>query len=113
MKDLVRFAGASTATVSRVVNGRPGVSDGVRDRVTDALREMQWEPAGLRGARRARTVGLLVPELTNPVFPAFAQGIEVRLSRAGMLTMLCTSTPEGVSEREHVGVSRGSTVSPA
>lgn len=99
---MASLAGVSTATVSRVVNGRPGVSEEVRDRVADALRQMQWEPSGLRGSRRARTVGLLVPELTNPIFPTFAQGIEQRLGLSGMTTVLCTSTPEGVSESEHV-----------
>ncbi|CAN5169832.1 LacI family DNA-binding transcriptional regulator [soil metagenome] len=102
LKDVAAVAGVSTATVSRVVNDRPGVSDDVRERVNDALRQMQWEPTGMRGSRRARTVGLLVPELTNPVFPAFAQGIEQRLSLSGMTTVLCTSTPDGVSESEHV-----------
>ncbi|HUG83727.1 MAG TPA: LacI family DNA-binding transcriptional regulator [Euzebya sp.] len=102
LKDVASLAGVSTATVSRVVNDRPGVSDEIRDRVADALRQLQWEPSGLRGSRRARTVGLLVPELTNPIFPTFAQGIEQRLGLSGMTTVLCTSTPEGVSEAEHV-----------
>jgi LacI family transcriptional regulator, repressor for deo operon, udp, cdd, tsx, nupC, and nupG len=102
LKDVAERAGVSTATVSRVVNARPGVSDDVRERVTDVLRQMQWEPSGLRGSRSARTVGLLVPELTNPIFPAFAQGIEQRLGLSGMTTVLCTSTPDGVSEADHV-----------
>lgn len=102
LKDVAAIAGVSPATVSRVVNARPGVRDEVRERVHAALRDLEWEPAGLRGARRARTVGLLVPELTNPVFPAFAQGVEVRLARSGMLTMLCTSGSEGMGEAAHV-----------
>ncbi|CAN5779652.1 LacI family DNA-binding transcriptional regulator [soil metagenome] len=102
LKDVARQAGVSTATVSRVVNERPGVSEAARLRVTDALRQLRWEPAGLRGSRRARAVGLLVPELTNPIFTAFAQGIETRLGRSQMMTMLCTSHPEGVTESDHV-----------
>ena len=102
LKDVASLAGVSTATVSRVVNDRPGVSDAVRDRVVDALRQLEWEPSGMRGNPRRRTVGLLVPELTNPIFPAFAQGIESRLGRSGMTTILCTSSPDGVGERVHV-----------
>lgn len=102
LKDVATQAGVSTATVSRVVNQRPGVSEEVRLRVTDALRQLRWEPAGLRGGRRARAVGLLVPELTNPIFTAFAQGIETRLGRSQMMTVLCTSHPEGVTEADHV-----------
>ena len=61
LKDVASLAGVSTATVSRVVNDRPGVSDAVRDRVVDALRQLEWEPSGMRGNPRRRTVGLLVP----------------------------------------------------
>ncbi len=88
--------------MSRVVNDRPGVSDTVRDRVTDALRQLRWEPSGIKGGRQARSVGLLFPELTNPIFPIFAQGIEWRLGLGGMITVLCTSSPDGVNEQEHV-----------
>lgn len=102
LKDVAARAGVSTATVSRVVNERPGVSDEVRARVAEALQQMQWQPTGMRGARQARRVGLMVPEFTNPIFPAFAQGIEVRLGLSGFVTLLCTSTPEGVGEEEHV-----------
>lgn len=102
LKDVADLAGVSTATVSRVVNERPGVSGEIRARVLDALRQLNWEPAGLRGGRQARSVGLLVPELTNPIFTAFAQGIETRLGRSAMMTMLCTSHPEGVTEADHV-----------
>lgn len=102
LEDVAKHAGVSTTTVSRVVNGRPGVSAKVQNRVADALRQLRWEPAGLRGGRRARGVGLLLPELTNPIFTAFAEGIETRLGRSGMRMMLCTSHPEGVTEAEHV-----------
>ncbi|WP_370324608.1 LacI family DNA-binding transcriptional regulator [Euzebya sp.] len=102
LRDVAAVAGVSTATVSRVVNDRPGVSQEVRDRVADALRQIGWEPPGLAGGRRARTVGLLVPELDNPIFGVFAQGIESRLGLSGMMTTLCTSRPDGVGEVEHV-----------
>ena len=47
-------------------------------------------------------MGLLVPELTNPIFPAFAQVIETALVRHGFTPVLCTHTPGGVHEDDYV-----------
>jgi LacI family transcriptional regulator, repressor for deo operon, udp, cdd, tsx, nupC, and nupG len=49
-------------------------------------------------------VGLIVPELDNPVFPRFAQAIESRLAGQGLTTVLCTSTPAGMQEGDYIDV---------
>jgi DNA-binding LacI/PurR family transcriptional regulator len=95
-------SGVSTATVSRVLNGKPGVSDTTRQSVLAALDLLGYErPPALR-RRSAGLVGLIVPELENPVFPAFAQAIEGTLAHAAYTPLLCTQTPGGVSEEEYV-----------
>jgi alanine racemase len=96
LQDVARRAGVSEATVSRVVNERPGVNHATRATVLKALDELGWH--GPRRRTRAALVGLLVPELDNPVFPAFAQLIETRLYHAGYTAVLCTATQEGVHE---------------
>src|SRR6185312_1341526 len=58
-------------------------------------------PARLR-KRSAGLVGLVVPELENPIFPAFAQVIESVLAQSGYTPVLCTQTPGGVTEDEYV-----------
>src|SRR5690606_10639826 len=58
-------------------------------------------PSVLRG-RSAGLVGLIVPELTNPVFPAFAQAIESILAQRGYTPLLCTQAPGGTTEDEYV-----------
>ena len=57
-------------------------------------------PAKLR-QHAAGLVGLIVPELENPIFPAFAQVIESALARQGYTPVLCTQTPGGVHEDEY------------
>ena len=52
--------------------------------------------------RSAGLVGLVVPELENPIFPAFAQIIESALAQHGFTPVLCTQTPGGVTEDEYV-----------
>jgi LacI family repressor for deo operon, udp, cdd, tsx, nupC, and nupG len=94
-------AGVSEATVSRVLNGRPGASDATRQSVLTALDVLGYErPSKLRA--RAGLVGLIVPELENPIFPIMAQGMETQLAQLGYTPVLCTQTPGGVSEEEYV-----------
>lgn len=102
LTDLAQQAGVSTATVSRVLNGKAGVSSETRQAVLAALDLLGYErPEKLRG-HSAGLVGLIVPELTNPIFPAFAQAIESRLSEHGYTPLLCTQSPGGTTEDEYI-----------
>jgi DNA-binding LacI/PurR family transcriptional regulator len=100
LSDIATHAGVSEATVSRVLNGKAGVSATTREAVLEALDLLGYErPAKLR-ARSAGLIGLITPELSNPVFPAFAQVIERVLTRVGYTPVLCTQTPGGSTEDE-------------
>jgi alanine racemase len=102
LSDIAQQAQVSEATVSRVLNDRPGVSADTRQAVLTALDVLGYErPARLR-KRSAGLVGLVVPELDNPIFPAFAQIIETSLAQQGFTPVLCTQTPGGVTEDEYV-----------
>src|SRR3712207_4845237 len=102
LSDIAQQADVSEATVSRVLNDRPGVAPETRQAVLTALDVLGYErPARLR-KRSAGLVGLVVPELENPIFPAFAQTIESALAQAGYTSVLCTQTPGGVTEDEYV-----------
>jgi LacI family transcriptional regulator, repressor for deo operon, udp, cdd, tsx, nupC, and nupG len=102
LADIASQAGVSEATVSRVLNGRPGVADDTRQSVLTALDVLGFErPARLR-RRSAGLIGLVMPELTNPIFPAFAQVIETTLSQRGYTPVLCTQSPTGATEDEYI-----------
>ena len=102
LTDLADQAGVSTATVSRVLNGKHGVSTQARQAVLAALDVLGYErPEKLR-TRSAGLVGLVVPELSNPVFPAFAQVIESMLTERGYTPLLCTQSPGGTTEDQYV-----------
>ncbi|MCA5894925.1 LacI family transcriptional regulator [Isoptericola sp. NEAU-Y5] len=102
LSDLAEQAGVSTATVSRVLNGKPGVASSTRQAVLAALDVLGYERPSLLRGRSAGLVGLIVPELTNPVFPAFAQAIESILAQRGYTPLLCTQAPGGTTEDEYV-----------
>jgi DNA-binding LacI/PurR family transcriptional regulator len=102
LADIAAQAGVSEATVSRVLNGKPGVSATTRESVLAALDLLGYErPVRLR-QRSAGLVGLITPELENPIFPAFAQIIGQALTRQGYTPVLATQTPGGATEDELV-----------
>src|SRR5438309_8207793 len=102
LAEVAQYVGVSEATVSRVLNGKPGISDATRAAVLTALDVLGYErPSKLRG-ERARLVGLVLPELQNPIFPAFAEVVAGTLSRRGITPVLCTRTASGVTEAAYV-----------
>ncbi|MBO3086013.1 LacI family DNA-binding transcriptional regulator [Cellulomonas fengjieae] len=104
LADIAQQAQVSTATVSRVLNGRPGVSGATRQAVLAALDLLGFERPAALTTKSVGLVGLVVPELTNPVFPAFADAIERRLSEARFTPLLCTQAPGGTTEDRYVEV---------
>ncbi|HCA85007.1 MAG TPA: LacI family transcriptional regulator [Streptomyces sp.] len=100
LADIATQAGVSEATVSRVLNGKPGVAAATRESVLAALDVLGYErPVRLR-QRSAGLVGLITPELDNPIFPALAQVIGQDLTRQGYTPVLATQTPGGSTEDE-------------
>jgi DNA-binding LacI/PurR family transcriptional regulator len=101
LADVARQVGVSEATVSRVLNEKPGVSEATRAKILTALDVLGYErPSKLRG-ERARLVGLVLPELQNPIFPAFAEVVGSALAQQGYTPVLCTQTA-AVTEADYV-----------
>lgn len=104
LHEIAARAQVSTATVSRVLNGRPGVSPVARDAVLAAIDVLGYErPARVRTSSTG-LIGLIVPELTNPVFTHFTQAIETDLATRGYTTVLCTQTIMTAHEDDYVRV---------
>jgi LacI family repressor for deo operon, udp, cdd, tsx, nupC, and nupG len=100
LTEVAKKAGVSEATVSRVLNGREGVSEATRAAVLTALDVLGYErPSKLRG-ERARLVGLVLPELQNPIFPALAEAVTGALVQRSLSPILCARTIGGVSETD-------------
>jgi DNA-binding LacI/PurR family transcriptional regulator len=104
LAEVAKKVGVSEATVSRVLNGRAGVSDSTREAVLTALDVLGYErPTQLRG-ERARLIGLVLPELQNPIFPALAEVVGGALAQRGFTPVLCTRTAGGLSEADYVAL---------
>jgi LacI family transcriptional regulator, repressor for deo operon, udp, cdd, tsx, nupC, and nupG len=102
LQDVSALAGVSEATVSRVMNGKEGVRASTRDRVLRVLAELGYAPASLHRSPDAGVVGLIVPELDNPIFPKFVQAVEARLLSSGYLCVLCCATRVGATEDDYL-----------
>src|SRR6201984_1436355 len=104
LAEVAKYAGVSEATVSRVLHQKPGVARARQELVLRALDVLGYErPTQLRG-ERARLVGLVLPELQNPIFPAFAEVVADALAKRGLTPVLCTRTSAGISEAADVAM---------
>src|SRR4051795_732753 len=100
LRDVAEQAGVSLATASRVVSGLDNVRFETRERVERAMRELLYVPPGRRPA--TGMIGLLVPSLENPIFPALAQAMEERATEAGFASILCNTTAAAFREVDYV-----------
>jgi LacI family transcriptional regulator len=94
--DVARAVGVHASTVSRVLNPRTAgrVSEAVAKRVRAAARRLGYAPdpiaSGLR-TRRSSMVGVVVPDIANPVFPLILRGIEAELAAAGYTAIVANT----------------------
>lgn len=102
MADIAVHAGVSTATVSRVFNGVGQVSDETRRKVLTAIDELGYDRPAPERTPDTPTIGIILPELTNPIFAAFAHHLQEEVARAGGIAMIRSQTPGATSEFDHL-----------
>lgn len=100
LREVARRAGVSVATASRVANGGFAVRPETRERVERAMRELLYVPPSRRDV--TGLIGVLVPELANPIFPALAQAIETRAAPSGLASILCNTNSASYREIDYV-----------
>ncbi|MGC3873400.1 LacI family DNA-binding transcriptional regulator [Halomonas sp. GXIMD04776] len=91
--DVAREAGVSTASVSRVLNRAPHVSERLRAKVKAAVDRLGYVPDGPARAlasRRIGAIGALVPTLDNPIFSAMIDSLERRLKHHDCRLLIAT-----------------------
>src|SRR5690554_1173087 len=96
IKDVARRSGVHPSTVSRVLSPstRSMVSRELAEKILSIAEELGYRrnplASGLR-TRRSYTVGVLIPDLTNPVFPPIVRGVERTLAAQGFTAVLADS----------------------
>ena len=104
LADVARLAGVHASTVSRVLNPetRSMIGPAVAQKVLEAVAKIGYRPHAIAASlrtQRSSTVGVLIPDLTNPLFAAIVRGIEDALGEAGYTAMIGNSDNEPVRER--------------
>lgn len=103
LKDIARELGVSTATVSNVLSGKGRVSEETRRLVAAKVRELGYRPGGAgRALRTGRSgvFGLVLPDISNPLFPAFAQAIETAAAQSGYGVLIADSHGDPTAQND-------------
>ena len=104
LKDVARLAGVHPGTASRALNveTRGLVNEETARRVLAAAEELGYRPNPIaRGLKTSRsyTVGVLIPDLTNPLFPPIVRGIQDRLEEAAYTPLIANTENDPDRER--------------
>lgn len=103
IRDVARHAGVSTATVSRVINHIPNVKPETVEKVNEAIKACNFVPnfvARNLKSEQSRTVGFLVPDISNTYFTVMAKTLEAKLQEAGYDLLIC-STDDVPAQEAH------------
>lgn len=106
MVDVARAAGVSLKTVSRVINGEPGVRPATTEKVLEAATALRYErndlAASLRHGARSFTLGLVIEDVANPFYSAIAQAVEESARERSSLLITASAREDPRRERELV-----------
>jgi LacI family transcriptional regulator len=95
IKEVAREAGVSIATVSRVLNGKDGIKPSTKDRVEQIIGKYNFSPDHIARSmivKESKTIGLLVPQLSNEYWASLAEVVEEALWQQDYTLLLCTSS---------------------
>ena len=111
IRDVARLAEVHPGTVSRALNEqtRALVNEETAERVLRVAEELGYRPNPIaRGLKtnRSYTVGVLIPDLTNPLFPPIMRGIEDRLGDAGYTALIVNTDNDAGRERSQMDAMR-------
>src|SRR2546423_15643013 len=105
MRDIARTAGVSTGRVSHVIKGNAPGREPLRGRVLEAIARLGYQPSQLaRGLRRNQSaiLGMIIPDITNPFFPAVVRGAEDVAYQNSYQLMLCNADNDPAKERAYL-----------
>ncbi|MHB8108301.1 MAG: LacI family DNA-binding transcriptional regulator [Candidatus Cryosericum sp.] len=105
MKEIARKLGISTSTVSRAFSRPEMVRPELCERILKVAREMNYKPnpiarAMVRG--QSDFIGLVVPDITNPFFPAIVRGAEDEARKHGLNLIVCNSDGHVAKEKQYL-----------
>ena len=109
IREVARRAGVSISTVSRYLNHKV-VSAAAERRIEEAIRELAYLPNRIARSlkmKRTMTLGMVIPDITNPYFPEVVKGVDSAARAAGFNLILANAGEDALIEWEHLQTLRG------
>lgn len=107
IKDVARLAGVSVSTASAALNDKPIVKPSTKQKVQEAAAKLHYRPNAIARSlvtNESRLVGLVVPDMADPYFPAIAAGVDEVASRLGYTVILANTLRNAKREAEQIRV---------
>ncbi|WP_026575826.1 LacI family DNA-binding transcriptional regulator [Bacillus sp. UNC438CL73TsuS30] len=103
--DVAEKAGVSIATVSKVVNNTGHISDKTKKKVMKIMEELEYQPSSLAAAltgKKTFTIGVLVPDISNPFFAEVARALENNARERDYTIILCSTDYQKEREQDYM-----------
>ncbi len=105
INDVAKHAGVSITTVSRAINNSGYVSEEAREKIEQAIKELNYivnERARNLSKQRSGIIGVIIPDLENPFYGKLIKNIEIELYSYGYKTMVCNTIGTSNREKEYI-----------
>lgn len=113
IRDVAELAGVHPSTVSRVINNDSRISEKTKNKVLLIIKKLGYTPNAIaRGLKikRTYTLGMLIPDITNPFFAEIARGVEDAANANGFNIILCNTDDKLKKERIYLEILKGKRV---
>jgi LacI family transcriptional regulator len=109
IKEVARRARVSVGTVSNVLSGTVRVSPQLAERVSKAIRELDYHPNHVARSlkiKQTKLLGMVIPDITNPFFPLIVRGAEDAALKNGYLLVTCNTDDHIEREKQVLSMLR-------
>lgn len=113
IKDVAEKVGVSVTTVSRVLNNRGYLSEDLKRRVHEAMKELNYQPNELARSlfrKKSNIIGLIIPDISHPFFGEIAKHVEYYAYKNQYKVLLCNSQLNKSKEKEYIDMLKASQV---
>jgi len=107
IKDVAKLAGVSAATVSRVINNDPRISDKTKKKVIECINELDYKINNIARSlktNRTYTIGFICPGIPDDFYMSIAKGVEDELRKHGYSVIICNSNENTKEEAERINL---------
>lgn len=108
IKEIAELANVSTATVSKVINGKDQyISEATRQKILEIVEREGYIPNGIAKSlkmRKTKTIGIIMPDVMNLFFSELARGAEDAAEKRGYSVILCNTDNRESKEEKYLNI---------